>query len=219
VMQVLLCLAAQAGQVVSKERLLRTVWSDTFVGDDVLTRSISELRRVFGDDVKEPRFIQTIPKSGYRLIAGVSSNAEQDPAAERQDPSKESIPGVARPRGSAPWLLMSCHVDCVDAVSAVPILPRSFHRPRASTDGSSTRKPNKTGVRLWTACSFDEDCCVAGRVFLDQKQRREKGWRSADEVETREVVRIRRRNCTQSARDFNCAVVVRSSISGVREIM
>ena len=73
VMQVLLCLAAQAGQVVSKERLLRTVWSDTFVGDDVLTRSISELRRVFGDDVKEPRFIQTIPKSGYRLIAGVSS--------------------------------------------------------------------------------------------------------------------------------------------------
>ena len=56
---------------------MRTVWPDTFVGDDVLTRSISELRRVFGDDVKEPRFIQTIPKSGYRLIAGVSSNAER----------------------------------------------------------------------------------------------------------------------------------------------
>ena len=78
VMQVLVCLAAQAGQVVPKERLMRTVWPDTFVGDDVLTRCISELRRVFGDDVKEPRFIQTIPKSGYRLIAGVSSNAEQD---------------------------------------------------------------------------------------------------------------------------------------------
>jgi DNA-binding winged helix-turn-helix (wHTH) protein len=75
VMQVLLCLAAQAGQVVPKERLMRTVWPDTFVGDDVLTRSISELRRVFGDEVKEPRFIQTIPKSGYRLIAGVSSHA------------------------------------------------------------------------------------------------------------------------------------------------
>ena len=70
-MQVLVCLAAQAGQVVPKERLMRTVWPDTFVGDDVLTRSISELRRVFGDDVKEPRFIQTIPKSGYRLIAPV----------------------------------------------------------------------------------------------------------------------------------------------------
>jgi DNA-binding winged helix-turn-helix (wHTH) protein len=68
VMQVLVCLAAQAGQVVPKERLMRTVWPDTAVGDDVLTRCISELRRLFGDDAREPRFIETIPKSGYRLI-------------------------------------------------------------------------------------------------------------------------------------------------------
>jgi DNA-binding winged helix-turn-helix (wHTH) protein len=72
VMQVLVCLAAHAGDVVAKEHLIRTVWPDTFVTDDVLTRSISELRRVFGDDAKEPRFIQTILKSGYRLIAQVS---------------------------------------------------------------------------------------------------------------------------------------------------
>ena len=85
VMQVLLCLAADAGQVVLKERVMRTVWPDTFVGDDVLTRCISELRRVFGDDIKEPRFIQTIPKSGYRLIAGVSSNTAQDLAAPGRD--------------------------------------------------------------------------------------------------------------------------------------
>ena len=74
VMQVLVCLAAHAGDVVAKEHLIRTVWPDTFVTDDVLTRSISELRRVFGDDAKEPRFIQTILKSGYRLIARVSSD-------------------------------------------------------------------------------------------------------------------------------------------------
>jgi len=95
VMQVLVRLAAQAGQVVPKERLMRTVWPDTFVGDDVLTRCISELRRVFGDDVKEPRFIQTIPKSGYRLIAGVSLNAEHDPAAPGRN-GKESEPAVAQ---------------------------------------------------------------------------------------------------------------------------
>src|SRR5262245_47424313 len=71
IMQVLLCLGENAGQVVTKERLMRSVWADTFVSDDVLTRSISELRRVFGDDAKEPRFIQTIPRSGYRLIARV----------------------------------------------------------------------------------------------------------------------------------------------------
>ena len=92
VMQVLVCLAAEAGQVVPKGRLMRTVWPDTFVGDDVLTRSISELRRVFGDDVRGPRFIQTIPKSGYRLIAGVSSNTAPDPASPGRDATTESVP-------------------------------------------------------------------------------------------------------------------------------
>jgi DNA-binding winged helix-turn-helix (wHTH) protein len=72
VMQVLLCLAEHGDQVVPKERLISAVWPDTFVSDDVLTRAISELRRVFGDDIKNPRFIQTIPKSGYRLMAPVS---------------------------------------------------------------------------------------------------------------------------------------------------
>src|SRR4029450_85477 len=55
VMQVLLELTEHAGQVVTKERLLHTVWADTFVGDEVLARAISELRRVFGDDPKAPR--------------------------------------------------------------------------------------------------------------------------------------------------------------------
>ena len=97
IMQVLVCLAAHAGQVVPKERLMRTVWPDTFVGDDVLTRSISELRRVFGDDVKEARFIQTIPKSGYRLTAGVSSNAVPDLAAPAPDAGKEPVTAVPQP--------------------------------------------------------------------------------------------------------------------------
>jgi TolB-like protein/DNA-binding winged helix-turn-helix (wHTH) protein/Tfp pilus assembly protein PilF len=67
VMQVLVCLA-EAGEVVPKEKLMRTVWPDTYVTDDVLTRSISELRKAFNDDSKHPRFIQTIPKRGYRLL-------------------------------------------------------------------------------------------------------------------------------------------------------
>ena len=72
VMQVLLCLAEHGDHVVPKERLISAVWPDTFVSDDVLTRAISELRRVFGDDVRTPRFIQTIPKGGYRLMTPVS---------------------------------------------------------------------------------------------------------------------------------------------------
>jgi TolB-like protein/DNA-binding winged helix-turn-helix (wHTH) protein/Tfp pilus assembly protein PilF len=82
VMEVLVCLARHAGEPVSKEELLQTVWPNTFVTDDGLKRAISELRRVFEDDVREPRTIQTIPKRGYRLLVLVKPiNGEQVAAA------------------------------------------------------------------------------------------------------------------------------------------
>ena len=69
VMQVLERLAQHPHEVVTKEQLLSAVWPGTFVTEDVLTRAISELRKVFGDNSRQSQVIQTIPKSGYRLIA------------------------------------------------------------------------------------------------------------------------------------------------------
>lgn len=69
--EVLLCLAEHSGETVSKDQLLRRVWPETFVTDDVLTRCISELRKAFADDPKEPHVIQTIPRKGYRLVPHV----------------------------------------------------------------------------------------------------------------------------------------------------
>ena len=69
IMHVLVTLAERPGNVLSKEHILRHVWPETFVSDEVLTRSISELRRVFEDNPREPAYIQTIPKGGYRLLA------------------------------------------------------------------------------------------------------------------------------------------------------
>ncbi len=71
-MQVLVELSAHAGDVVHKEDLIRSVWPNTFVGDDVLIRCIYELRQVFNDNPRSPQFIQTISKQGYRLIAPVT---------------------------------------------------------------------------------------------------------------------------------------------------
>jgi len=71
VMEVLMCLAHHAGETLPKEQFLKTVWPDTFVSDDVLVRSISEIRRAFEDDPRKSKFIQTIPKRGYRLVAPV----------------------------------------------------------------------------------------------------------------------------------------------------
>ena len=72
VMQVLLTLASEAGEVVTREHLRNAVWPDVFVGEDVLIRAISEIRRAFSDDPRDSRVIQTVPKVGYRLIASVS---------------------------------------------------------------------------------------------------------------------------------------------------
>lgn len=105
VMQVLVCLCDAADQVVTKERLIQSVWTDTFVSDDVLTRAISELRKAFGDDSKEPRYIQTIPRSGYRLIAPVSHThihpENNAPAVDRP----EVMPPLPPTRSWSPQLI------------------------------------------------------------------------------------------------------------------
>lgn len=76
----LLALAGRADQVVSREELLAQVWSGVIVGDDVLTQGVIKLRKALGDTSGEPRYIQTIPKRGYRLVAAVS-RPEEKPAA------------------------------------------------------------------------------------------------------------------------------------------
>lgn len=81
-MDVLVCLAANIANVVSKDDLLTEVWGTQFVSEGVLANAISELRGAFGDDARHPRFIETIPKRGYRLVAPVQSPAtEQAPIA------------------------------------------------------------------------------------------------------------------------------------------
>jgi len=99
VMEVLACLARHAGEVVPKEEFIRSVWPNTFVSDDALIRAIAELRKFFGDDPREPHFIQTVAKRGYRLIAPVAWNYEK--SAGSQVSGKSHIRGVLARR----WVL------------------------------------------------------------------------------------------------------------------
>lgn len=80
-MQVLVCLAQHAPNVVSKQRLMREVWGDAFVSEEVLSHAIWELRKAFGDDARKPVYIQTIAKKGYRLLVEVSYRAAPEPLA------------------------------------------------------------------------------------------------------------------------------------------
>ena len=70
-MAVLEYLVAKSGQVVSKGSLMEAIWGDVIVSENVLTRVISSLRKVLGDDPVKPAYIETISKTGYRLIATV----------------------------------------------------------------------------------------------------------------------------------------------------
>ena len=82
-------LVRDAGKLVSKDRFMDEVWRGVPVTDEALTQCIRTLRRQLGDDAARPRFIETVPKHGYRFIApvewsedipGAAPGSEQAPA-------------------------------------------------------------------------------------------------------------------------------------------
>jgi len=76
-MRLLLCLAEHAGDVVSIDELLEQVWSGVIVTQDSVYQAIASLRRMLGDDPKEPTYIATVPRLGYRMVATVSPWADE----------------------------------------------------------------------------------------------------------------------------------------------
>ena len=86
VMQVLLCLADHPGQVVTKRQLIGTVWDKEFVTEAALTRCIAILRRILGDNAGQPRYVENIPRRGYRLV--MPTELLSDPEAAEQQRSR-----------------------------------------------------------------------------------------------------------------------------------
>ncbi len=82
VMQVLEHLAQTHGELATKESIIEAVWADTYVGEAALSRCISELRRALGDDARSPRYIETLPKRGYRLVAEVQTPKPSRPGRD-----------------------------------------------------------------------------------------------------------------------------------------
>ena len=68
---VLLVLAEQAGRVVTRDALLASVWAGTMPTMDVVTQAVAALRRALGGDGESSGYVETIPKTGYRLLASV----------------------------------------------------------------------------------------------------------------------------------------------------
>src|SRR5581483_12318345 len=85
-------LVQRPGEIVTRDELRSEIWSaDTFVDfDNSLNTSINKLRDVLGDTSGSPRFIETVPRRGYRFIAPITRFEPQVPAATSASPSSKN---------------------------------------------------------------------------------------------------------------------------------
>lgn len=78
ILELLFALVENRGHIVEKDDLMARVWAGSFVEESNLTFSIRQLRKTLGDDAREPRFIETVPRRGYRFIAEVKETLPTD---------------------------------------------------------------------------------------------------------------------------------------------
>jgi DNA-binding winged helix-turn-helix (wHTH) protein/Tol biopolymer transport system component len=101
-MQVLTLLLDKAGQMVSREEIQKSLWPDTFVDvDHSLNAIVNRIREVLGDSAENPRFVETLPRRGYRFIAPV----EHFPPANPDDLLELAPEHDTRPRRRSPGML------------------------------------------------------------------------------------------------------------------
>lgn len=145
VLDVLERLIAHDGEVVEREALIDEVWGVSHGGDERLSRAISLLRKALGDDARNHRYIQTIPKRGYRLVAGIA-DADGDRAIAA---SVETTTQETRPR--ATLYLFGLGLAVVLAITAVvnwgSLAPGGASHATQSPDGAGQLDhPNSIAV-------------------------------------------------------------------------
>jgi transcriptional activator of cad operon len=103
-MRLLICLAEHAGEVVSIDDLLEQVWSGVIVTPDSVYQAVALLRRLLGDDPKQPAYIATVPRLGYRMVASVSPWVDR---AVAPPPAADELSGSKSGRNPRIWSLIT----------------------------------------------------------------------------------------------------------------
>src|SRR5205085_460232 len=120
VFDMLVVLVENAGHVLTKDELLNKLWPDSFVEESSLTQNISILRKALGEDTTNPRYIETIPKRGYRFIADVKERNETDASALIQDSDGEEV-AIEDEENSAPVEPQSLIVATSEQIQPVEV--------------------------------------------------------------------------------------------------
>src|SRR5690606_11750542 len=122
--------------------LFDAAWADTIVPDDTLTRCIGELRKIFGDDARNPRVIETIPRVGYRLIRQPTTRDEGASPSE-VSPREATAPSPPRPSTRKPSTFTAQPL-WIGAVALVGLIAWQFLRPEG--DGNEPPSPLPPGA-------------------------------------------------------------------------
>src|SRR5579862_6331893 len=145
---VLVALLEKPGQVVTREELHDKLWSqDTFVDfEHGLNKAVNKVREVLGDDADKPRFVETLPRRGYRFIAPIEGESPKQPVAGGVPPKSPSqeiaqtvAPVVARLQGKPLKVFALCMVTVVlllAMLSTTGMLERLLGRPSVPHIGS-----------------------------------------------------------------------------------
>lgn len=134
-MDLLVLLASRNGDVVESDEIIDEVWNGNFVTSNAIYNCIIELRQAFSEDKAEPRYIETIPKRGYRLIAEVCA-VDQDPET-RPDSGPENTSNANR------WpIFMWVAAVVLLAMFTFMFWPRPVIEPEVAAAESSIEKPS-----------------------------------------------------------------------------
>jgi TolB-like protein/DNA-binding winged helix-turn-helix (wHTH) protein/Tfp pilus assembly protein PilF len=133
--ELLAMLLEHPGEVVTREEIQKRLWpADTFVDfDRGLNRATNRLRESLGDDAESPRFIETLPRRGYRFIAPVVKSDESGHVAELVPPQADTVPTNGSPY-SPGYDRVRLRIGFVTALVAIALLTVAawfaFFRPR-----------------------------------------------------------------------------------------
>ena len=148
-MRLLLCLAEHAGEVVRSDDLLKQVWSDVIVSPDSVYQAVASLRRLLGDDPKQPTYIETVPRLGYRLVATVRPWAEpsvaptgakingQAGSSQASDSEHVALTAPDAPKKSGPRLRVGFLWAASVALCLALVVAFLFHGKAANNDQSA----------------------------------------------------------------------------------
>ena len=145
-MLLLLCLADHAGQVVSIDDLLNHVWSGVIVTPDSVYQAITSLRRQLGDDPKQPTYIATVPRLGYRMVAKVSPWTPPPPPTLLTTEAATSLNPAAKPRKKLPTSILwtTALIAGLLAAGLITWLIHSKVTPRRTSSSAIATLPQKS---------------------------------------------------------------------------